>query len=90
MTLKNNGCLWFMVLTPLSTIIQLYLNCHFYWWRKPPTCHKSLKNTDLYHNLPALASCTALDIALLDTVLFLWKISSNSCSLRAGDTASDL
>jgi hypothetical protein len=22
MTLKNNGCLWFMVLTPLSTIIQ--------------------------------------------------------------------
>lgn len=37
-------------------------------------------------NSPALASCTALDIALLDTVLFLWKISSNSCSLRAGDS----
>lgn len=41
-------------------------------------------------NSPALASCTALDIALLETVLFLWKISSNSCSLSAGDTASDL
>jgi hypothetical protein len=40
--------------------------------------------------LPALASWTAREIALLDTVLFLWNISSNSCSLRAGDWGSAL
>jgi hypothetical protein len=28
-------CLWSLI--PLSTIFQLY-----YWWRKPPTCRKSL------------------------------------------------
>lgn len=33
---------------------------------------------------PALASCTALDMALLETVLFLCKISSNSASLMLG------
>lgn len=39
---------------------------------------------------PALASCTALEMALLETVLFRWKISSNSCSLRTGGGGSCL
>jgi len=31
---------------PHSTIFQLYRGDRFYWWRKPPTCRKSLTN---YH-----------------------------------------
>jgi len=39
---------------------------------------------------PELASCTALLIALLDTVLLRWKISANSASLIIGGGGSCL
>jgi len=41
-------------------------------------------------SIPELASCTARDIALLDTVLFLWSISSNSASGKCDDNGSRL
>ena len=37
-----------IVLTPLSTIFQLHGGGHFYWWRRPPNCRKSVTDK-LYH-----------------------------------------
>jgi len=31
-----------LYLTQLSTTVQFYQGCRFYWWRKPQTCLKWL------------------------------------------------
>jgi hypothetical protein len=47
------GLAWFMVLTPFSTLFQLYRGNQFYWWMKPEYTEKtndlSQVTVQLYH-----------------------------------------
>ena len=47
--LKQNGWFGLWCLTPLSATFQLYRGGQFYWWRKSPTCRKSLTNYNVVY-----------------------------------------
>jgi hypothetical protein len=56
--------LWCLI--PLSTIFQLHVyHIRFYWWRKPPTCRKSL--TNLFREPLAMNGIQLTTLVAIDT-----------------------
>ena len=68
-------------LMPLSAIFQLYPESQVYWWRKPPTYHKSDK---LYHRI--LYRVHSPWVGFEHTLLVIGTDYSGSCKSMTAST----